>query len=132
MLLDSCFHLMPDVCHINSTSDTRHLPDTDTMPALQTVAQHQINLSCLLGAQSSRSTIYMIYWKSHYRVALVFRRFLSEIFIKKYSVVQKLDHLTCSNFPITMSLCQPINPLKLHDALKHYFASLKNDLFSET
>ena len=30
------------------------------------------------------------------------------IFIKKYYVVQKLDHLTCSKFEITTSLYKPI------------------------
>ena len=37
----------------------------------------------------------------------------SEIFIKKYYVVQKLDHLTCSKFEITTSLYKPIKLVKL-------------------
>ena len=36
-----------------------------------------------------------------------------EIFIKKYYVVQKLDHLTCSKFEITTSLYKPIKLVKL-------------------
>ena len=50
----------------------------------------------------------------------VFRWFLSqfstdyrEIFIKKYYVVQKLDHLTWSKFEITTSLYKPIKLVKL-------------------
>ena len=36
-----------------------------------------------------------------------------EIFIKKYYVVQKLDHLTCSKFEITTPLYKPIKLVKL-------------------
>ena len=36
-----------------------------------------------------------------------------EIFIKKYYVVQKLDHFTCSKFEITTSLYKPIKLVKL-------------------
>ena len=36
-----------------------------------------------------------------------------EIFIKKYYLVQKLDHLTCSKFEITTSLYKLIKPVKL-------------------
>ena len=36
-----------------------------------------------------------------------------EIFIKKYYVIQKLDHLTCSKFEIMTSLLKPIKLVKL-------------------
>ena len=36
-----------------------------------------------------------------------------EIFIKKYYVVKKLDHLTCSKFEITTFLYKPIKLIKL-------------------
>ena len=36
-----------------------------------------------------------------------------EIFIKKYYIVQKLDHLTCSKFEITTSPYKPIKLVKL-------------------
>ena len=36
-----------------------------------------------------------------------------EIFIKKYSIIQKLDHLTCSKFVITTSLYKAIKLVKL-------------------
>ena len=35
-----------------------------------------------------------------------------EIVIKKYYVVQKLDHFTCSKFEITKSLYKPIKLVK--------------------
>ena len=36
-----------------------------------------------------------------------------EIFIKKYYIVQKLDHMRCSKFKITTSLYKPIKLVKL-------------------
>ena len=69
------------------------------------------------------------------RLSYVFRRFLSqlstdydkisqglfssyaatahEIFIKKYYIVQKLDHLTCSKYSITTTLRKPIKSAEL-------------------
>ena len=52
----------------------------------------------------------MKFCKDYFQVT---RRLRGEIFIKKYYVVQKLDHLACSKFEITTSLYKPINLVKL-------------------
>ena len=47
-------------------------------------------------------------------ILIKFRKdYFREIFIKKYYIVQKLDHLTCSKFEITTFLYKPIKHVKL-------------------
>ena len=53
--------------------------------------------------------ILMKFCKDYFRVTGDYR----EIFIKKYYVFQKLDHLPCSKFEITTSLYKPIKLVKL-------------------
>ena len=73
--------------------------------------RRQINLYRMFFADFSVNSqpISMKFWKEYF---LVTRR-LPWNFHKKYHVVQKLDHLTCSKFEITTSFFKPIKPVKL-------------------
>ena len=46
--------------------------------------------------------MFIIFRKDYFRIT-------RQNIIKKYSIVQKLDNLTCSNFLITTDLFKPIN-----------------------
>ena len=72
---------------------------------LHSYTRRQINLYRMFFADFSVNSqpISIKFCKDDYR----------EIFIKKYYVVQKLDHLTCSKFEITTSLYKPIKLVKL-------------------
>ena len=65
--------------------------------------------------------IWMKFRKDYFRVAR--RLAYPKIFIKKYYVVKKLDHLTCIKFEITKSIYKPIKLVKLKFAFNpelHY------------
>ena len=53
------------------------------------------------------------FWWNFVRTSFVSCSDCRKIFIKKYLLVQKLDHLTCSEFVITTSLYKPIKLVKL-------------------
>ena len=73
--------------------------------------RRQINLYRMFFADFSVNSqlIFMKFCKDIFESCGDYR----EIFIKKYYVVQKLDHLTCSKFEITTSLYKPIKLVKL-------------------
>ena len=73
--------------------------------------RRQINLYRMFFADFSVNS--HRFWWNFARTIFESRSDYPEIFIKKYYVVRKLDHLTCNKFEITTSLYKPIKLGKL-------------------
>ena len=70
-------------------------------------------ITCIACSSPISQSIINRFWWTFARTILESRGDCREIFIKKYYIVQKLDHLTCVKFVITTSLYKPIKLVKL-------------------
>ena len=87
-------YIVPLRCHVNNT-----------IPA--------VRLTYIACFSPISQSILNRFWWNFARTIFESRDDYREIFINKYYVVQKLDHLTCSKFEITTSLYKPIKLVKL-------------------
>ena len=75
-----------------------------------------VRLTCIACFSPISQSILTRFWWNFARTIFESRGDYQEIFIKKYYVVQKLDHfrnLTCNKFEFTTSLYKPIKLVKL-------------------
>ena len=72
-----------------------------------------VRLTCIACLSPISQSILTRFWWNFARTIFESCGDKREIFIKKYYVVQKLDHLTCSKFEFTTFLYKPIKLVKL-------------------
>ena len=72
-----------------------------------------VRLTCIAYYLPISQSILNRFWWNFAKTIFASRGDSREIFINKYYIVQKLDHLTCSKFEITTSLYKLIKLVKL-------------------